>query len=360
MTLTDPAAGPPAAGASRTPAPPAPKPAPRRRPSRGLLIALVGLALALALSLSFGGRPTTLAELVHAVWTPTGTVADVAIRELRWPRTLTGLAVGACLGVAGCLSQGHTRNAIADPGLLGIYPGAALAVVGGSMVLGLEAGTGSPLQAVLAFAGAVVACALVFAVGSATRIGVTPVTLVLAGAAVSALAGGLVSFIVLSSDAALDTLRFWQLGSIAVRGGLLPDLVPFMALGLALAAANIGPLNALALGDDTARSLGVSVTRARSLGLGALAVLAACAVTLAGPIAFAGLLVPHMARGLLGSDYRWQMPGCAVIGAAVLLAADTAGRVIARPGELSVGVVLAVVGAPFFVYLARRRRMAAL
>lgn len=330
-----------------------------RGPAAGLLLGVLVVAAALALSLAFGGRPTTFGELLHAIAAPDGSVADIAIRELRWPRTLNALAVGACVGVAGCLAQGHTRNPIADPGLLGIYPGAALAIVAGSLLPG-AAGTGTYAQAGFAFLGAVIACALVVTVGSASRHGATPLTLVLAGAAVSALAGGIVSLIVLSSDAALDTLRFWQLGSVAVRGGLLPQLLPFIMLGLVLAVANIAPLNALALGEDTARSLGVSVGRARIVGLAALAVLAAASVTLAGPLAFAGLLVPHAVRGLVGSDYRWQIPGCALFGAALMLLADTAGRVIARPGELPVGVVLAVVGAPFFIYLARRRRLVSL
>ncbi|MBO1268810.1 iron ABC transporter permease [Arthrobacter sp. PO-11] len=321
----------------------------------GVLVVIASLAL----SLAFGGRPTSFEELVHAVFAPDGSVADIAIRELRWPRTLNALAVGTCVGVAGCLAQGQTRNPIADPGLLGIYPGAALAIVAGSLLPG-AAGMSTYAQAGFAFAGAVTACALVIAVGSATRHGATPLTLVLAGAAVSALAGGVVSLIVLSSDAALDTLRFWQMGSVAARGALLPQLVPLIIVGLVLAVANIGPLNALALGDDTARSLGVSVARARILGLAALAVLAAASVTLAGPLAFAGLLVPHAVRGLVGADYRWQIPGSALFGASLLLLTDTAGRVIARPGELPVGVVLAVVGAPFFIYLARRRRLVTL
>ncbi|KRE71156.1 iron ABC transporter permease [Arthrobacter sp. Soil762] len=325
----------------------------------GFVLGVLVVVGSLALSLAFGGRPTSFEELVHAVFVPDGSVADIAIRELRWPRTLNALAVGACVGVAGCLAQGQTRNPIADPGLLGIYPGAALAIVAGSL-LPDGSGTGTYAQAGLAFAGAVIACALVVTVGSATRHGATPLTLVLAGAAVSALAGGVVSLIVLSSDAALDTLRFWQLGSVAARGALLPQLVPLIIVGLVLAVANIGPLNALALGDDTARSLGVSVARARILGLAALAVLAAASVTLAGPLAFAGLLVPHAVRGLVGADYRWQIPGSALFGASLLLLTDTAGRVIARPGELPVGVVLAVVGAPFFIYLARRRRLVTL
>ena len=328
-------------------------------PLAGFALGLLAVVVSLAVSLAVGGRPTSLAELVHAVFIPDGSVPDITIRELRWPRTLNALGVGACVGVAGCLAQGQTRNPIADPGLLGIYPGAALAIVAGSL-LPAAAGTGTYVQAGLAFAGAVTACALVVSVSSATRHGATPLTLVLAGAAISALASGIVSLIVLSNDAALDTLRFWQLGSVAARGALLPQLVPLIIVGLVLAAANIGPLNALALGDDTARSLGVSVARARVLGLAALAILASASVTLAGPLAFAGLLVPHAVRGLVGADYRWQIPGSALLGASLLLLADTAGRVIARPGELPVGVVLAVVGAPFFIYLARRRRLVTL
>ncbi len=336
-----------------------PQPGPGLTPGLALGLGAALVVAAVAVSLAFGGRPTGLDELLHAVLSPDGSVADIAIRELRWPRTLNALAVGVCVGVAGCLAQGHTRNAIADPGLLGIYPGAALAIVGGSLVLG-AAGTSTYAQAALAFGGAVAASVLVIAVGSVTRHGATPVTLVLAGAAVSALAGGVVSLIVLSNDSALDTLRFWQLGSVAARGALLPQVAPLIVVGAVLAVLNIGPLNALALGEDTARSLGVSVARARLLGLAAIGVLSASAVTLAGPLAFAGLLVPHAARGVVGADYRWQVPASALGGAALLLLADTAGRLIARPGELPVGVVLAVVGAPFFVYLARRRRLVAL
>ncbi|OFI38632.1 iron ABC transporter permease [Arthrobacter sp. SW1] len=328
-------------------------------PARGLLLAVALLAAALLASVLIGGLESSLADVWHAVMTPNGSVADVAIRELRWPRTVNGLVVGACLGIAGCLTQAHTRNPIADPGLLGIYSGAALAVVGGSLVGG-AAFQAAPLQAVLAFAGALIACALVFAIGSASRHGVTTVTLVLAGAAVTALAGGLVSMIVLSNDSALDTLRFWQLGSIAVRGGMVPAMLPFLLAGLLLAVINVPSLNALALGEETAASLGVDLRRSRTVGIAAIAVLAAVAVTLAGPIAFAGLLVPHLARWLVGLDYRWQLPGSAVLGSAVLLLADTAGRVVARPGELPVGVLLAVMGAPFFIYLARRRRLVSL
>jgi iron complex transport system permease protein len=319
------------------------------------VLSLVAVLVAVALSVCIGGRPSTVAEAWHAMVTPTGTVMDVTIRQLRWPRTVTAVVVGVCLGVAGVLVQGHTRNPIADPGLLGINQGAALAIVAVTAVVGAVA----PLtQALLAFAGALVAVVVVFLIGSAARHGATPITLVLAGAAVSALCTGLVSGIVLLNDQALDTLRFWQVGSVAIRNGSLEILGPFLALGLVLAVLNIGALNALSLGEDTARSLGVSVLGARATGIAAITLLAGAAVTLAGPIAFAGLLVPHLARAMVGTDYRWLVPAGALAGAVLLLLADTAGRVIARPGELSVGVVLAAVGAPFFVHLARRKKLA--
>ncbi|GGG49669.1 iron ABC transporter permease [Kocuria dechangensis] len=322
--------------------------------ARWLLLSLVVSLGAVALSVCVGGRPSTLAEAWHALATPTGTVMDVTIRELRWPRTVTAVVAGVCLGVAGVLVQGHTRNPIADPGLLGINQGAGLAIVAATALAGAVA----PLtQALLAFAGALVAVVVVFLIGSASRHGATPITLVLAGAAVSALCTGLVSGIVLLDDQALDTLRFWQVGSVAVRNGSLEILGPFLAVGLMLAVLNVGALNALSLGEDTARSLGVSVVGARATGIAAITLLAGAAVTLAGPIAFAGLLVPHIARAMVGADYRWLIPAVALTGAALLLLADTAGRVVARPGELSVGVVLAAAGAPFFVHLARRKKL---
>lgn len=279
---------------------------------------------------------------------------DVTIAQIRVPRTVSGIIVGACLGVAGMLVQGHSRNPIADPGLLGINQGAALAIVA---VTAFAGPLGYLPQALLAFVGALIASILVFIIGSASRNGATPVTLVLAGAAVTALCAGLVSAVVLLNDQALDTLRFWQIGSLAGRYDVLGYVWPFLAVGFVLAVLNSGALNALALGEESARSLGISVLRARTVGILAITLLAGSAVTMAGPIAFAGLLVPHMARFLAGTDYRWLMPTAALTGAALVLLADTAGRVIARPGELSAGVVLAVIGAPFFVVLARRRRL---
>ncbi|MEU4312172.1 iron ABC transporter permease [Nocardia sp. NPDC024068] len=343
--------------ASSIDAPATPRKATIRAGRSPLVMAAVPVAAMLAavlVSICVGSSPSTLDEVWHALVTPSGTDMDVTIRELRWPRTLVGIAAGACLGVAGILAQGHTRNAVAEPGLLGINQGAALAIVTATFLFG---GLSVHTQAGLAFAGALAAGVLVFAVGTAARNGATPVTLVLSGAAVTALCGGLVTGLVLLDNASLDTLRFWQVGSLAARPYTVETVWPFVAVGLLLALLNIGALNTLALGEDTARSLGTSIPVARCVGIAAITLLAGSAVTMAGPIAFAGLLVPHIARALVGADYRRTVPASAAFGICLVLVADTAGRVVARPGELSVGVVLAVIGAPFFVLLARRRRL---
>ncbi|MGW4067828.1 FecCD family ABC transporter permease [Nocardia grenadensis] len=329
-------------------------PRPGRSPLVMVGVPAAAVVAAVLVSVCVGSSPSTLPEVWHAIFTPTGTDMDVTIRELRWPRTLVGIAAGACLGVAGILTQGHTRNAVAEPGLLGINQGAALAIVSATFLFG---SLPVPAQAGLAFVGALLAGVVVFAVGTAARNGATPITLVLSGAAVTALCGGLVTGLVLLDSASLDTLRFWQVGSLAARPDSLEAIWPFAIAGLLLAVLNIGALNTLALGEDAARSLGTSVPVARSAGIVAITLLAGSAVTMAGPIAFAGLLVPHIARALVGADYRRSVPAAAAFGIFLVLVADTAGRVIARPGELSVGVVLAVLGAPFFVFLARRRRL---
>lgn len=329
-------------------------PRPGRSPLVMVGVPVAAVVAAVLVSVCVGSSPSTVPEAWHAIFTPTGTDMDVTIRELRWPRTLVGIAAGACLGVAGILTQGHTRNAVAEPGLLGINQGAALAIVSATFLFGAL-----PVhaQAGLAFVGALIAGVVVFAVGTAARNGATPITLVLSGAAVTALCGGLVTGLVLLDSASLDTLRFWQVGSLAARPHTLEAIWPFAVAGLVLAVLNTGALNTLALGEDAARSLGTSVPIARCAGIVAITLLAGSAVTMAGPIAFAGLLVPHIARALVGADYRRSVPAAAAFGIFLVLVADTAGRVIARPGELSVGVVLAVIGAPFFVLLARRRRL---
>ncbi|MEU7475197.1 iron ABC transporter permease [Lentzea sp. NPDC042327] len=325
------------------------------RRSSGLLFLLVVLVAVALVSIAVGSKDIPLSAVWHGLFTPTGVEDDVIVRELRVPRTLIGIAVGIALGVGGALMQGHTRNPLADPGILGVTHGAALAVVLSIFLFGVSSLYG---YIWFAFAGAMVASVLVFVLGSAGRAGPSPVTLALAGAAVSALMNGLVSAIVLLDQQSLDAFRFWQLGGIAGRDlSVLTQVLPFLLAGLVVAAFNAPGLNALSLGEDVARSLGVNVSRTRSLGILAITLLVGAAVAACGPIGFVGLVVPHIARAFTGPDYRWILPFSAVLGAVLVLVADVVGRVVARPSEVEVGVVLALLGAPFFIFLVRRKRL---
>ncbi|WP_223308939.1 FecCD family ABC transporter permease [Glutamicibacter nicotianae] len=321
-----------------------------------LLVLAAAVGAAIGLSLWIGSTTSSFAELRHALLAPDGQVSDIAIREIRWPRTVTALAAGAALGMAGTLIQGHTRNPIAEPGLLGINQGAALAIVSVAAFTGPQPAW---TQALLALGGALLAALVVFGIGRIDGRGGSPITLLLVGAAVTSLCAGVISAIVLLSEAALETLRFWQVGSVVQGYESFLSLWPLLIAGTVLALANARGLNALTLGEDSARSLGITALHARGLGLAAIVALSGLAVTLAGPIAFLGLLVPHIARRIFGADYRWVIPGSALCGALMLCVADVLGRMLARPGELPVGVVIALLGAPFFIYVARRRKAVA-
>ena len=316
------------------------------------------LVLTALVSLAVGARPIGVGAVWQALWTPSGTEEDVIVRGLRVPRTVLGGAVGLALGVAGALMQGHTRNPLADPGLLGVSAGAALAVVIGIYAFGVTTLLG---YVWFAFAGAFAASVAVFVLGSLGPGGASPVSLALAGVAVTALLGALTSAIVLVDVSTLDAYRFWAVGALAGRG---PDVAlqvaPFVLSGLVIGLAGAPGLNLLALGDDVARGLGQNVTLVRWSGLVAITLLTGAAVAACGPIAFLGLVVPHIARALTGPDHRWLLPAAGLTGAVLLLGADIVGRVVARPGELQVGIVLALIGAPFFIALVRRRRLVAL
>ncbi|MGQ0718117.1 MAG: FecCD family ABC transporter permease [Pseudonocardiales bacterium] len=326
---------------------------------RRRLLVVAGLVVLLALvalaSLAVGAKPIPIDQLWDAIWSPTGTENDIVVRSLRAPRTVLGIGVGIALGIAGALMQGHTRNPLADPGLLGVLAGASFFVVLGIYVLGVTSLFG---YVWFAFAGAFAASVLVFVLGSLGRGGPTPVTLALAGVAVSALLGALTSALLLADLATLDAYRFWAVGSLAGRdAGIAAQVAPFLLAGLLLAVLNAPGLNLLALGEDVARALGQRVAVTRWTGLVAITLLSGAAVAACGPIVFVGLVVPHVARALTGPDHRWLLPAAGLAGAVLLLAADVIGRVVVRPGELQVGIVLALVGAPFFVALVRRRRL---
>ena len=277
---------------------------------------------------------------------------------MRVPRTLLGVAGGVALGVSGAILQGMTRNPLADPGIMGINAGAAAAIVTAIAVLGIH-GMGAYIW--LAFAGAGIAVGVVYGIASFGREGATPVKLALAGAAVTAGLTSLTTAIVMTDLDALNAIRFWQVGSLA--GRYMPvfwQVVPFIAAGTLVALGTGRALNGLALGDDVARGLGQRVARTRLLMFATVAVLCGAATAACGPIVFLGLVVPHVARLICGPDYRWILPYCMVLAPILLLGADIAGRVVAAPSELQVGVVLGVIGAPVFVLLVRYRSLSEL
>ncbi|MGY1747177.1 FecCD family ABC transporter permease [Blastococcus sp. SYSU D00695] len=322
-----------------------------------LLVLLVLLVAAVAASIAVGSRPIGLGAVWDALTTPgLDTEEAVIVRELRIPRTLLGVLAGLALGAAGALTQGHTRNPLGDPGLLGVTAGASFAVVLSIWLLGVTAPSG---YVWFSFAGALVGSVVVFALGAAGRGGATPVTLALAGAAVSALLFALVQAILVSDQETLDGYRFWVVGSLAGRdAGVAAQVAPFIAAGLVLALANAPALDLLGLGEDVARGLGQRVWLARLTGLAGVTLLCGAATAACGPISFVGLVVPHVVRAFTGPRHRWLVPCSALLGAVLLLTADVVGRVLARPGEVQVGIVLAFVGAPFFIALIRRRRLA--
>ncbi len=330
-------------------------PIPRDPRPAGLILCTAVLLLCVVASLAIGSRSTPLGEVVRAFSAYDGSDAHAIVRELRVPRTELGLLVGAALGAAGALMQGVTRNPLAEPGILGINAGAAFAVVLAISVLGLSSVTA---YAVVALAGAGLTAVLVFALGGR---GAAPIRLALAGAVLATLLVSLTSAILVFDARTLDEFRFWIVGSIAGRdAGVVLAVLPFIAAGLVVALGAGRRLNALALGDDVARGLGQHVGRTRAVASAGFVLLAGGAVAAAGPVAFVGLAVPHIARGIVGPDYRWIVPYSMVLGASLLLAGDVVGRVVTQPAELEVGIVTALLGAPFFIWLVRRRRMVAL
>jgi iron complex transport system permease protein len=324
----------------------------------GLAVALLVLAGTLLVSVLVGYERLSVADVYLAYAGFTGSDTDLVVRHLRVPRTLAGLAVGAALGVSGVLAQGVTRNPLGDPGVLGVNAGASLAAILAVSLLGASALLG---YVAFAFVGAAVTACVVYAVGSLGPDGASPVKLTLAGAAVTALLGSLTSAIVLRDRASLDEYRFWVVGSLAgADGTALLQALPFLAAGLVLAVAVARPLNAVALGDELARSLGTRLWLVRGTSALAVVLLAGTATAVAGPIGFVGVAVPHVARVLVGPDHRWVLPWSAVLAPVLLLTADVVGRVVARPEELQVGLLTALIGAPFFVLVVRRRRVAGL
>ena len=313
---------------------------------------LLLLALAIALSLLIGAKPLPPSVIVDAFSGSCQSADCTIVLDARLPRTLAGLLAGCALGLAGALMQTLTRNPLADPGLLGVNSGASFAIVLVAALLGI---TSPQEQLLMAFCGAFAASLLVAFTGSQGGGQLSPVRLTLAGVALAAVLEGLSNGIALLNPDVYDQLRFWQAGSLDIRTlqtlkiVLLPVLIAAVVT-LFLSRA----LNSLSLGADTATALGSRVARTQLIGLLAITVLCGSATALVGPIAFIGLMMPHMARWLVGADHRWSLPVTLLATPALLLFADVLGRLLV-PGELRVSVVSAFIGAPVLIWLVRRQ-----
>jgi len=328
-----------------------------RRRAIGLTALVVVLVLAAILSVTFGAREVSPADVWAGLAGSTDTASAAAVAK-RVPRTLLAILVGAALAVSGAVLQGATRNPLADPQILGINGGAGLAIVIGIAFFGLNSAT---TYIWVGMIGAGAAAVLVYAIGSLGRGGATPLRLALAGAVSAVAFSSLTSAILLPRINAMNDFRFWQIGGV---GGATPDTIiqvlPFLLVGLVICLASASTLNTLALGDELAAGLGARVRTARLVSTGGAVILCGAATAVAGPIGFVGLVVPHMIRLVVGVDHRWLLPVSALGGAVLLTLSDVVGRVIARPEEIEVGIVTALVGAPFFIALVRRQRMRAL
>jgi iron complex transport system permease protein len=334
---------------------------PRRTRRATLFLGLFGclalLVLVTLLSIAVGSKQIPLSTVFDALRHYNDANTDhVIIRSLRVPRTVIGLLVGAALGLSGALMQGVTRNPLADPGILGVNGGAALFVVAGIYWFGLTSLTS---YVWLAFAGAAAASVAVYLLGSLGREGATPVKLALAGAAMTAMLGSLTTALLIGDVDTFDQFRFWAVGSLAGRGSdIAAQVAPFILIGIVLALVSGRVLNALSLGDEVAKSLGQRVGLARLFVAVVVVLLCGAATAAAGPIGFIGLTIPHVARLVTGPDYRWILPYSMLLAPILLLGSDVLGRTVAQPGELQVGIVTAVIGAPFFIALVRRRKLA--
>ncbi|MFT4189666.1 MAG: iron chelate uptake ABC transporter family permease subunit [Aeromicrobium sp.] len=311
---------------------------------------LVGISL---LSLFVGSGDISAGEAWRALWHNDHSTNAEIVRTTRVPRMLLGLLAGAALGVAGALMQALTRNPLADPGLLGVNAGAYLAMVLGFWIGGAMS---TAAYALFAMAGAFVASGLVYFVGSRGRGGVSPGKLVLTGVAVSCVFTGLAFGLTMIDPKSFDAIRGWQMGTLQKSNGeaIFFGALPYVVVGLVVAVALTLYLNAIALGDDRARALGVPVTTVRTVGFVAMTLLCGAATAAIGPISFLGLMVPHAVRAIVGPDQRWIIPACLLASPILFLGADVIGRV-ATPGELPVGMVTAFIGAPVLIWLARGR-----
>ncbi|MFC3981024.1 FecCD family ABC transporter permease [Streptosporangium jomthongense] len=326
--------------------------------SAGALLAFLLLVLAVLASLAIGSKAIPAGDVVRLLLHPDNSDAAHVIHDLRVPRTLLGIGVGACLALAGALMQALTRNPLADPGILGVEAGAVIAIAAAIGLFGLQDLGGLVW---FSFAGSAAAAVVVYLIGSSGRSGATPVRLALAGTAVSAALASATQAIALTDPEAFKQYRYWGTGALSGHDmTVVTRTVPFMVVGLIVAMSLGNSLNALALGDDAGRALGVRPGRTRVLGVIAVTLLCGAATAAVGPIGFVGLVVAQAARLAVGQDNRWVLLYSVLLGPVLLLVSDIVGRLVLWPAELEAGVVTAFVGMPVFLALVRRRRIAQL
>jgi iron complex transport system permease protein len=323
----------------------------------GLLVALGAVVLIAVVSIRIGSIGVSNRDVWNAIFNyHSDSYNETVIRTLRLPRTVIAIGVGGALAVAGAVMQAVTRNPLAGPDILGVSSGASFAVVSAIYFLNF---TAIHQYMWFAFAGATLATILVYVVGSAGRGGATPIKLALAGVVISSLLSAWTSALTLLDEDTLDQARFWFAGSVVGRElSLFWTVSPFLIGGTLVCVLMGHQLNVLSMGEDAAKALGMRTGRIRIIASALVVVITGAAVSVAGPIAFVGLATPHIVRSIVGPDYRWVLPYSILTGAIFLTAADVLGRIVTRPGEIQVGIVTAIVGAPFLVYLARRRTVA--
>lgn len=317
-----------------------------------LSVSTVALVLLMGMSIVFGYTDTSIQTVIDAFTRFDGSNEHIVVQSIRLPRALIAASVGACLAIAGVLAQSLTRNPLASPGILGINAGAGFAVVTGVVMFHV---TGLQTFAWLAFLGAGLAAVTVYAIGSFGREGLTPMKLTLAGAAMAALFASGTQGLLVMNEAALEQVLFWLAGSVAGRKlDMLTAVAPYMAAGILLALFIASKLNVLMMGEDVARGLGLKTGLVKMAAGLSVVILAGSAVAIAGPIGFIGIVIPHIARKIIGVDHRWLIPFSGLLGGILLIAADIGARYALMPQEVPVGVMTAIIGTPFFIYIARK------
>ncbi|NMD72605.1 iron ABC transporter permease [Bacillus sp. DNRA2] len=318
----------------------------------GLLVAVLVMIVFMCASVIFGYTETNWKMAIDAITHNDGSNEHIIIQTVRIPRAFIASVVGASLAIAGTLMQTLTKNPLAEPGLYGINAGAGFTVVVAMTVFSVNSMQGF---SALAFLGAAMAAVGVYAIGSFGREGLTPMKLTLAGAAMAAMFSSFTQGLLVLDEALLDQVLFWLAGSVQGRKlDTLISVLPYIGMGLLGSVLIARKMNVLAMGEDVATGLGLNTVFIK-ITIGILVILlAGGSVAVAGPIGFVGIVIPHIARSMMGVDHRWVIPFSGILGAILLLMADIAARYLLMPSEVPVGVMTAIIGTPFFIFIARR------